>query len=171
MKRIIYLFIIIIVFLSTIFLAKKTIDKIQKKKYYYERIKEMPSFEFYSDNKLFTNKNLKDEYSTVFVFFDSECEYCVSQLNSIIDNIAYFNNCQILLISLDPLEYSNNISIKNKSILHEYNVFILEDRKMLLSEVFYIDLIPTTLIYNKNRKLLKKFNGQTLAEKIIKELK
>ena len=47
---------------------------------------------------------------------------------------------------------------------------ILTDSKLVFNEIFGIDIIPSTLIYNKNLELVKFQKGEIKMETILKYL-
>jgi len=117
---------------------------------------------------LFTQDSLKN-MNTLFMFFDPECETCHSEFKQIMLNQTGFQVGQIIFFSTQPadtiIHFLNTIAFEPSS-----NMFFLIDDKATLIKTMEIKGPPTSLIYNRNGGLIKRFDGPVKVETLIKYL-
>ncbi len=163
--------IIVVVFISIlVFLGYSITKKINYKAEVAERIKTIPKFLFYTlDNEVFTNENLSNNGYKLFVYFNSECDYCQSEAKQIKDNLSNFVNTQIIFVSFEPI---NDIKIfaEKYQLLENENVIFLNDKNSEFSELFDANKIPFILLYSKENQLIKKYKGAVKIENILKQI-
>lgn len=160
-----------IVFLAGLtFLGYQIFAKIRYKKEVAQNIKSIPDFEYQSTRGgLFTNKNLKPNTPTVFVYFNSDCEFCNEEAQMIQDNIIKFDNCQLVFISFEKPEIIKDFANKYKLYNHD-NVYFLCDSKATFATTFDVKSLPCLVLYDKNRQLIEKIKGQTKVSTLLKKL-
>lgn len=144
--------------------------KIQHKKEVAENIKTIPDFEYENikGNK-FTNTNLKANSSKLFIYYNSECEFCNEEAKMIKENIEQFNTTQILFISFEKNEKIKQFA--NNHQLDTYdNITFLCDSKATFATTFDVKSMPCLVLYDKDNNLIEKIKGQTKAEILIKKL-
>ena len=144
--------------------------KIQHKKELAENIKTLPSFEYQNINgTLFTNLNLNANASKLFIYFNSECDFCNEEAKMIKENIDKFNNTQIIFISFEIIEKIKQFATTYQ--LNSYdNVTFLRDTKITFATTFDVKSMPCIVLYDKDNNLIEKIQGQTKAETLIKKL-
>ena len=151
------------------FLGFKVVSKFNHKKEITERIKTIPNFTFHTlDGNKFTRDSLQNK-PIVFIYFNSEFDYCQSEAIKIRNSMTEFENIQLLFISFEELEIIKKFRQEYK-LMDFDNVIFLEDRKGKFSEIFDVNSIPYIVIYDANQKLLKKFKGATGVSKIIEAI-
>lgn len=169
MKKKIKLLLAIVLFIVIGFLGYKISSKLIHKKEVAERIKVIPNFSFYTlDGKEFSDKNLQKKPS-VFVYFNSECIYCQSETKKIQERLEDFNEVQLIFISFEKKEIIQQFA-KDYELLDQENVLFLEDRKGEFSKLFDVTSIPFMVIYDEQKKMLKKFKGATNINAIVEVL-
>ncbi|WP_369752766.1 TlpA family protein disulfide reductase [Flavobacterium sp. WC2409] len=171
MKKVLKISIPILILVLITFMGYKVITKITHKREVAEHIKTIPPFSYPSIyGKLFTNKDLKDNTPTLFIYFNSECEHCQSEASQIQENITNFKNFQLVFVSFE--EKNKIIAFAKKYKLDSYdNITFLLDKQVTFSTTFDVNSLPTIILYNKNRDLIEKIKGQTKVETILKKLK
>lgn len=164
--------IVIVILLSVVigFLAYKITIKLQHKTAVAERIKTLPTFSFTTtEGAVYTDKDLPNK-PVIFVYFNSDCEYCKSEATKIQERLVDFKNTYLVFVSFEEtasiVQFAKTYQLDNKE-----NITFLEDRKGEFSKLFDVNSIPYTVVYNKNRKLLQKFKGATKIDNILKVLK
>jgi len=164
MKKKIKLLLGIFLFVIICFLAYKITSKLNYKKEVAERVKVIPDFSFYRlDGSKFSTKN------SVFVYFNSECIYCKSETKKIQERLEDFKEVQLIFISFEKKETIQQFA-KDYELLDQENVLFLEDRKGDFSKLFDVTSIPFMVIYDEQKKLLKKFKGATNINAIVEVL-
>lgn len=169
MKKKIKLFIGVVLLVIICFLGYEITSKLNHKKEVAERIKVIPNFSFYTTNgSEFSNKNLQKKPS-VFVYFNSECIYCKSETKKIKERLEDFKEVQLFFISFEKKEIIQQFA-KDYELLHEENVLFLEDKKGEFSKLFDVNSIPFMVIYDEDKKLLKKIKGATNIDVMLEVL-
>jgi len=107
--------------------------------------------------------NYISDTTSIIIYFNSECEFCQSEMQLISSNISSLEYYQILLISHEPKESA-------LSFLSEYNLsdYYLEIAPEKVMQMFNGG-IPQTLIY-QNDKLVKHFKGTLEIETLLAEI-
>lgn len=151
------------------FIGYKITNKLQHKKEVEKRIQTLPNFSFKTVNGTnFTQKQLKNK-PTVFIYFNSGCDYCKSEATKIKERLNEFKNAQLVFVSFEQttgiIQFAKTHGLNNQE-----NVIFLEDTKSEFSEIFDAKSIPYILVYNSNKQLLKKFKGATKISNILEVL-
>lgn len=166
------LFVVVFSGVSLLFyLGYKVISKAKEKNAIAKQLQTIPTFSFQTlELKPFTNSNLKPNIPTIFIYFNSECDYCQYEAESISNNLNKFKNVQFIFVSTENIETIKQFSEKNK-LNNQTNITFLQDTDYLFSNQFGASSIPYILIYSKKQKLIKKHKGQLKAEAIVKLIK
>jgi len=149
------------------FLGYKINVNLKHKKEVALRIKTVPSFTFKTlENKDFTQVNISQELPKLFVYFNSECDFCNSEARKIQDNLERLKSIQILFVSHE--EINGIIAFAKKHQLYnKKDIVFLADTKLEFSEIFDAKTLPFMLLYSKENELIKKFKGSTNPKKIL----
>ena len=117
----------------------------------------------------FTNANLIENTSKLFVYYNSECEFCKEEAKMIKENITQFKNTQIIFISFEEIK-----KIKQFASIHQLdsydNINFLCDSKVTFATTFDVKSMPCIVLYDKDNNLIEKIKGQTKAETLINKL-
>jgi len=144
--------------------------KIQHKKEVAENIKTIPKFEYQNINGgIFSNTNLKKDTPTIFVYFNSECEFCNEEAQMIQANITQFASFQLVFVSFEKPALIKAFAAKHQLTTYD-NVTFLSDSKVSFATTFDVKSLPCLVLYDKNQKLIEKIKGQTKVETIVKKL-
>lgn len=169
-KKTIIIIVIITVLGLIAYLGYNVISKTKEKNRIAKKLKKIPEFEFLTlAQKAFTKANLKQNVNTIFIYFNSECDFCQHEAQSINDNLGSFKNVQFVFVSKEPIEsikqFSEQYHLNNKQ-----NIIFLYDNLGTFSSRFDAKSIPCLLIYDQNQKLIKKHKGQLNAKGILRAL-
>ncbi len=145
-------------------------SKIQHKKEVAEHIKTIPNFEYQNINGgNFTNENLVEDTPTLFIYYNSECDFCNEEAKMIKQNIDKFADFQLCFISFEKPEQIKIFA--NKYQLNNYdNIHFLCDSKVTFANTFDVKSMPCLVLYDKNKKLIEKIKGQIKTDTILKKL-
>lgn len=165
------LLIVVFVALSLLsYLGYNVISKAKEKNQIAKQLEIIPEFEFLTlEQKPFTKANLRPNSNTIFIYFNSECDFCQHEAQSISDNLDNFKNVQFIFVSTEPIEIIKHFS-EQYNLKNQQNITFLYDNLSTFSSRFDANSIPYLLIYNKNQKLIKKHKGQLNAKGILKAL-
>ncbi|MCF6279697.1 MAG: redoxin domain-containing protein [Flavobacteriaceae bacterium] len=171
MRKYIKIIIALIIISIIGYLGVNITKKITYKKEVSERIKIIPNFSFFTLNNVpFSEKELAKNTNKLFVYFNTECDFCQHEAQQISEYLSNFKNTQIIFVSFEEIEtiktFANKYNLSNKE-----NVMFLQDKTLEFSEIFDAKSIPFILLYDAENKLVQKFKGATKIEKILKLLK
>ncbi len=170
MKKFLKIFLPILFVSILCYFGFQIFTKIQHKKEVAENIKTLPTFEYQNINGgYFTNSNLKANTSKLFVYYNSECDFCNEEAKMIKENKDKFNSTQIIFISFEAIE-----KIKQFASIHQLdsydNINFLCDSKVTFATTFDVKSMPCIVLYDKDNNLIEKIKGQTKAETLINKL-
>lgn len=152
------------------FMSYKIYQKMSHKKQVAQQIAMLPAFSFTDlEGNTFTNNNLKENIATIFVYFNSECDYCSYEAQSIQTNLSRFRKAQFVFISTEDKDVIEKFARECK-LLGVENVIFLRDKVHNFAKNFGANSIPYSLIYNKQGILLARYKGQIKAETILRVL-
>lgn len=170
MKKYIKPIIGIVLISVIIFLGYNISKKISYKKEVAERFKTIPNFTFLTlNNEVFSEKELNKNTYKLFVYFNSDCDYCQSEATQISENLDLFNDIQLVFVSFEPVEGIKQFA-KIYNLLNKENIIFLQDNEMIFEELFDAKSIPFMLFYSKDNQLIEKYKGATKIENILKHI-
>lgn len=167
-----YLKIIIpILFISLLgYFGFKVFEKIKHKKEVAENIKTIPAFDYQNiKGANFTQEDLKKEMPMLFVYFNSDCEFCNEEAEMIRQNMEKFADIQLVFVSFETPELIEGFAIKHQLTTYD-NIHFLCDSKITFATTFDVKSLPCLVLYDKNQKLIEKIKGQVKAETLLKKL-
>lgn len=117
-----------------------------------------------------TNATIKDSVNTVFINFSPTCDHCQRTIRSILDNIKFFKNTQFILSSFDEFPLVQKFYFEYA--LNAYpTVFIGQEYDFTLTKQLQFSSFPCLIIYDANKKRIKKIEQETNAKTLLKVLK
>ena len=142
------------------FMGYKVWAKIEYKNEVIQNTESIPDFAYQNveNNESLNRRDLNKNLPVVFIYFNSECEYCQHEAQEIQQNIAAFNKTQIIFISTEKPnkieEFAQNYNLKTYD-----NIYFLYDERDHFARTFDANTIPFLAVYNKHHKLIEKFKG------------
>jgi hypothetical protein len=127
----------------------------------------LPTFSFYTlNNTLFKSVTIK-EGPILIIYFHPECEHCQYELSEIVKSQLVHTNLWILLVT--PAEINSVLKFKKEiNLIDSDKLITLIDEKGEFQGLFGRTIIPTSIIYDKDLRLVKIFNGEVRPETIQK---
>ena len=171
MDKKIILFIVVVIILSLLsYLGSSIVRKTKEKNIVEQQLQVIPNFELLTlDEKIFNNSNLIPNLYTIFIYFNSKCDFCQHEAQSISDNLDNFIDVKFIFVSTESIadmqQFSEQYDLRDKE-----KVVFLRDKNTIFSTQFDATSVPYILIYDKNQKLLEKRKGQLNASGILKTL-
>lgn len=170
MKKAIKVIVIACVLGIVSFLSYKVAIGTQEKNEIAKHLETIPKFEFLTlKQQPFTKASLKLCQNTIFIYFNTECDFCQHEAQSISDNLESFKEVQFMFVSTEPIntirQFSEQYNLNNKQ-----NITFLYDNLNTFSSRFGAASIPFILIYDNEQKLIKKHKGQLNAKGILRAL-
>lgn len=114
-----------------------------------------------ASNKLVTKKDLANDANLLVMMFNPTCEHCQEETELFKKNIYAFKKTQLILVAApvmkDYMEFFENV-VRVK----EYpTVQVSLDSCKFIDRAFTYQSLPQINIYDKERKLIKMFSGDT----------
>ncbi|HET9056492.1 MAG TPA: hypothetical protein VFN30_06570 [Chitinophagaceae bacterium] len=130
--------------------------------------KKLPFFKIMlTDSSFFYKDNLKKNRATIIILFSPECDHCKKQIEQLIQNIDKFKKTQILMIS--PLPFTKIKEFYNEYQIHRYkNIKMGKDALYFFANYFQTHYIPFIAAYDKNKQLIKGWEGNVNTDDLIK---
>lgn len=170
MKKYLKIIIPLLVIGLLVFMGYKMITKIKHRALVAEQIKAIPAFSYQTiKGKQFTDKYLKLDIPTAFLYFNTECEHCQSEASQIEKNIAKFKNVQLVFVSFEKPEKIKAFAHKYKLLGYDTITFLC-DSKVSFATTFDVNSLPSILLYDKNRQLIEKIRGQIKVDKLLEKI-
>ena len=167
MKKTLKIVIPILIISLLAFMGYKVVSKIKHKKQVAENIKKMPVFSYLNlENKIFTNENLEEGKPTLFIYFNSECDFCNHEAEMVQQNIEQLKDIQVVFISYEPIEKIKQFATKFK-LLNYDNIYFLSDSKITFATTFDVKSMPCLVLYDKENNLIEKIKGQVKIETVL----
>ena len=167
MKKKSILFLAFLLFLALAYFGYKGIQKEKKKKMITSSIQTIPSISFPSIQDTTKQINLEVSHSCILIYFHPECEHCQYEAQQLVENKNQLLGVSILMISDASFELVNQFYVDFKLGTLD-NLKVLWDRDKEFDNHFGNSKYPTVFIYNQHGNLMKKYEGETKIEAIIK---
>lgn len=170
MKKVFKIIIPVLVIGILCIMGYTIVSKISHKKEVAENIKTIPNFSYKDINgDIFSNENLINNTPVLFIYFNSECEFCNNEATMIKENIVAFKETQIIFISFEKPGAIKFFAQKH-NLLNYDNIHFVHDIKADFSTTFDVKSLPSLILYDKNHALIERFKGQVKASTILKKL-
>jgi len=122
-------------------------------------IMEIPVMSFYDlDGNQWTHELLAKNRHVIFFYFNSGCDFCQYEAESVRNRIEEFHKAELIFISSEEAEDISRFANAYKLNGFE-NVQFLQDPLLSFSQIFGFNVVPTTLVYNRDNRLVKSFKG------------
>jgi thiol-disulfide isomerase/thioredoxin len=117
-----------------------------------------------------TEKDLKDSVNTVFINFSPTCDHCERTIKSILENISKFTETQFVLSSFEDFAAIRKFYFDNG--LNSFTtVFIGQETDYSLTKQIKYSSFPCLILFDKNKKYLKKIDQESSAKELLKAFK
>jgi thiol-disulfide isomerase/thioredoxin len=118
----------------------------------------------------FTKANLKSGKPVMIMLFSPDCEHCQLQTKDILKKIKELGDLQIVMATFQPMEKMRKFH-KEYGISAYPNIHMGRDESFFFGPYYVGRSIPFLAIYDRNRKLIKVYDGGAPAEKISAAIK
>jgi peroxiredoxin len=167
-KKIVASSLVIIMVALAGWMIYSSVKKLKKKEEMSASISEVPQFVFLNVDSSAVSVNASfTEHPLVIIYFNSECDYCREEAQTISDSIVLFDGIELLFISMEPLGVIEDFA-EEKALENHNHVAFGQIDETVLNDVLGIITAPQLFIYNREGKLTKQFKGSTKIEAIIK---
>jgi len=151
-----------------VFLFAITLIRIKHNKIIAKQIKNIPELKILRVNENDENW-LGSEHQIIIIFYNSTCQNCHYEIESIRENLTSFNNANLLFISDESKEKIAAFS-KMSKLNNRDNIWWLKMQPEDVYKNFGNISIPHILIYSKEGQLLKEYKGVTKVDVLLEYL-
>jgi len=170
MKRYLTIAALVVVLVCVALLGARIREGMKARRAIADRITTLPEFELATlEGQRFDSEDLPTDRPVVLVYFTTVCPYCQSELSSIRQHVELKRQGSFLMISHespDVLQEYHEI----ESLDEEQYMPIFWDSLGVVHRQFGVSIVPSTFIYGTDRRLVKKFTGETSADIIYQVL-
>jgi peroxiredoxin len=170
MKKIILLGLSLLLISAAIYLGFSFQKKEQQKTLVQSQIQTVPDFAI--PDLAGTPVNLKEIVAnspSLLIYFNSTCEICQLELNSIAKRIAEFDSYRLIFVTVQPPEEVADF-IKELGISNRESVHFLIDAEMKVAGHFGVKGVPALFIYDSKGRLLVNYTGPVKVGLILEQL-
>jgi peroxiredoxin len=129
---------------------------------------ELPDFILIgADGSQFSARTLPGK--TLLIFFSADCDHCQREATQIQRNLKAFDGYMLYFISMDPFPVIAKFAATYKINNLRNIAFVRADGGMVFRAMGNMKT-PTICIFNGSKKLVKRFDGETRIEEILKFL-
>lgn len=114
----------------------------------------------------FNTANLDQNTNTVFVFYNSGCDFCHHEAEGISEYKEQFSDTQILFVSYEPLDSIRKFA-QHYQLNNPPQIQFFYDTHHFFTNQLAVSSVPFLLIYNKDQQLIKKHQGPLNASALL----
>ena len=103
----------------------------------------------------------------VIIYFHPDCEHCQYEAGEVARNASAFQNCQLIMVSATDSIPKVEKFTSDYHLREVDNIQLLVDGHGQFKKVFGKAILPSVYIYDKTRKLKRKFLGEVKIEAVI----
>ncbi len=118
------------------------------------------------DNKVITQKDVQYNGNLLLMIFNPTCGHCEDMTDLLEKNIALFSATSLLMVATSPMEPYIGDFKKHHHIADYPQILVSLDSSKLIDRTFQYKLLPQINVYDKNRKLIKCFYGDTSIDSL-----
>jgi thiol-disulfide isomerase/thioredoxin len=128
----------------------------------------IPSFSILKEDSTswFSSRDIRNGMSVIIMLFSPECDHCREQTAILTKNMDKLKNAEIIMSTFQPIykmkEFSNQYKLTSYP-----NIHLGRDVKYFFGPFYRIRYSPFIAVYNKERKLVKVFEGGANIEKLL----
>lgn len=129
-----------------------------------ERIAVLPDFSVTGlDGQKVESSNVTGQSPFILTYFNTECQFCRSEIRSMKDHKLLQKNAVIYLVSDESPEILKQFN-KEFELDSLQNIKVLQDSARHIKDLFGVRGVPSTFVYGRDAKLLNYYQGETRAE-------
>lgn len=162
---------LIVLFVSILgILAYQFCKTFQQKEAQFEKTEYLPEFALYDTKGILrTQEDTEKGKWTVFVFFNSDCNYCQDEAKQLYEVREKNKKINFLWVSSENMETITDFQYKYK-LVENTNIIFLQDTKANFSTSLNIKSAPWFLVYNPEGELVKNRKGVWRINKLLENI-
>jgi hypothetical protein len=127
----------------------------------------LPALKIYTkEGKYLYDRDLANEANLIIMLFNPTCEHCEDQARSFKENISLFKKSKIVLVAAANMGPYLSYFTNNTKLDSTPQLQVGIDSSQYIDKTFTYESLPQINIYNKERKLIKTYNGPVAIESL-----
>jgi len=149
-----------------VFLVYRIYAGVLTKREVAKRITVLPEFDFTTpDRQSFDRGDIPNDIPVALIYFNTTCPHCNSEIADILTHSTLLDSIYFLMVSRQKPELLSQF-FHEKKLKGWNNIVVVADTRDLFPKIFGTAMVPTLLLYGKDRRLVKIFKGETSAKAI-----
>jgi peroxiredoxin len=170
MRKLLLIFLSLVLLSALIYLGFFFQQKEAKKELIQAQIIRLPDLDLPDlDGQSVNLKALVGNKSTLLVYFNSTCEICQLELNSIANRIVEFDPHALVFVTVQPVEEVKEF-IQELGISDRESVHFLIDSEMEVAGYYGVKGVPALFIYDSAGSLVADYTGPVKVDLLLEQL-
>ncbi len=170
MRNLLLIFLSLALLSALIYLAFSSQQKEAKKELIQSQIIRLPDLDLLDLDRQSVNlKALVGNKSSLLVYFNSTCEICQVELNSIAKRISEFDSHALVFVTVQPVEEVKDF-IQELGISGRKSVYFLIDPEMEVAGYYGIKGVPALFVYDSGGLLVADYTGPVKVDILLEQL-
>jgi len=170
MRKLLLIFLSLALLSSLIYLGFSFQQKEANKELIQSQIIRLPDLDLLDLDGQSVNLNLLvGNKSSLLVYFNSTCEICQMELNSIAKRIVEFDSHALVFVTVQPLEevmdFIHELGISDRESVH-----FLIDSEMEVAGYYGVKGVPALFIYDGSGSLVADYTGPVKVDLLLEQL-
>jgi peroxiredoxin len=163
---------VILLFVAALltYLSFSIVGRFAKKKAITTHTAQLPAIIFRGlDGQLFSLKSLSGN-PVWLLYFNSECEFCQSELKDIQEHNSQLSGVKVVLVSSEKM--ATLTTFRRQYVLDSLqNVVLVQDSTRLCITHLGMTTTPSSLLYMANGQRIKKYSGAVKVSVVLKDFR
>ncbi len=171
MRKILLIILTLVLFSAIAYLGYSILQKDKQEEIVQEQISQLPDFTLSDvEGNSHSLKRIAGNKSTLVVYFNSTCEICQMELNSLSKRIKEFEAYNLIFVTVEPPEEIKGF-ITELQLESRKNVHFLVDSEMEVAGYYGVKGVPALFIYDSTGNLVDSYTGPVKVDLILDKLK
>ncbi|MBS1772589.1 MAG: thioredoxin fold domain-containing protein [Bacteroidetes bacterium] len=126
----------------------------------YKKYPTLPAFniQLLDSTTIFNTFNIQEGRYTLLIFFSTDCDHCQMMTDSLLSHRSELKNIQICMFAPQALPEIRAFYAKN-NIKNYRNIMMGKDVDMFFHKFYKAYYVPCLVVYDKQKKFVKFFEG------------
>lgn len=170
MRKIVLILLTLVLFSAIAYLGYSILKKDKKEEIIREQISQLPDFTLSDvEGNSHSLKKLVENKASLLVYFNSTCEICQLEMNTISNRIKEFEAYNLIFVTVEPPEEITGF-ITELQLESRKNVHFLVDSEMEVAGYYGVKGVPALFIYDDTGTLVDNYTGPIKVDLILEKL-
>ena len=159
------------IFTLLILLSLPVLSQAQEEDAPYLKKPVLPQFSILNSDSTswYTSRDIRKGMPVMIMLFSPDCEHCQDQTAILVKNMDKLKNTEIIMSTFQPVYKMKDFCNTYKLVKYP-NVHVGRDVKYFFGPYYRMKYSPFIAIYDKDRKLVRVFEGGAKIDKLLEAL-